>query len=101
MLWLVLTVISLIYDLVHFITTINNNWGVNPAKIGNNFGLIGCHLAIASWLILIGWSFRFGMMMNITICISLKINTYNSQFHSYFKNLGQILNSNRPPIRVA
>ena len=74
MLWLVMTVISLIYDLVHFITTINKNWGFNPAKIGNNFALIGCHLAFASWLILIGWSFRFRMMMNITICISLKIN---------------------------
>jgi len=56
--WLVLTVISFIYDLVQLITTINNNLGVNPTKMGINCGLIGCHMAIASWLILIVWSFR-------------------------------------------
>ena len=66
--WLVLTVISFIYDLVQLITTINNNLGVNPTKMGINCGLIGCHMAIASWLILIVWSFRLIIIViNISI----------------------------------
>ena len=74
--WLVLTVISFIYDLVQLITTINNNLGVNPTKMGINCGLIGCHMAIASWLILIVWSFRLIIIViNISIICANIIST--------------------------
>jgi len=54
--WIVLTVITYIYDCVQLILSINNNWE-RPVYMGFVCGLIGCHMGIASLCIVIVYSF--------------------------------------------
>jgi hypothetical protein len=54
---MVLTAITFIYDCVKIIQAINNYWD-SPVYMGQVCGLIGCHMGIASYLIVIVFSFR-------------------------------------------
>jgi hypothetical protein len=55
--WIVLTAITFIFDCVQLIFTIIN-YICNPFYLGIVCGLIGCHMGIASYLLVIVWSFR-------------------------------------------
>jgi uncharacterized membrane protein YhaH (DUF805 family) len=55
--WIVLTVITFIYDCIKIIQVIYNYWD-SPRYMGLVCGLIGCHMGIASYLIVIVYSFR-------------------------------------------
>ena len=55
--WVVLTVISFIYDCVQIIRAITN-YIDDPHYLGLTCGLIGCHMGIASYCIVIVLSFR-------------------------------------------
>jgi len=50
--WVVLTAITFIYDCAKIIQTIVNYWE-DPVYMGQVCGLIGCHMGIASYLIVV------------------------------------------------
>jgi hypothetical protein len=68
-------VITFIYDCIKLIQVIYNYWD-SPQYMGLVCGLIGCHMGIASYLIVIVYSFRLDNIQ--WICL---LNSPNKRYY--------------------